>query len=104
MLSLQPQTSGVRAMAANRAEVCFLSGPEGGLSPAEEDLALGLGFSPVTLGRRLRDAARPGVRWVEIEGGSHSRLHQEAPVPYRQALQSLIQTLAPAGHTPATPP
>lgn len=31
----------------------FLSGPEGGLSPAEEDLALQHGFAPVTLGPRV---------------------------------------------------
>ena len=37
---------------------------------------------PVALGRRLRDAARPGVRWVEFPGGTHSRLHSEAPVSY----------------------
>lgn len=60
---------------------------------------------PIVLGRRLRDAARPGaVRWVEIEGGSHSRLQQDAPDAYRQALQGLIQTLAPAGRAPATAP
>ncbi|MBC7942511.1 MAG: alpha/beta fold hydrolase, partial [Chitinophagaceae bacterium] len=29
---------------------------------------------PVALGRRLRDAAPPGVRWVEVQGGTHSRL------------------------------
>jgi 16S rRNA (uracil1498-N3)-methyltransferase len=31
----------------------FLSGPEGGLSPAEEALALTAGFTPVTLGPRV---------------------------------------------------
>ena len=31
----------------------FLSGPEGGLSPAEEALARGNGFAPVTLGPRV---------------------------------------------------
>lgn len=51
---------------------------------------------PVTLGRRLRDAARPGVRWVEIPGGTHSRLHSEEPVIYRQALQELMAALEPA--------
>jgi 16S rRNA (uracil1498-N3)-methyltransferase len=30
-----------------------LSGPEGGLSPAEESLALSSGFVPVTLGSRV---------------------------------------------------
>ena len=33
--------------------VCFLSGPEGGLSPAEEALAAAHGFVPVTLGARV---------------------------------------------------
>jgi pimeloyl-ACP methyl ester carboxylesterase len=51
---------------------------------------------PVALGRKLRDAAPPGVRWVEIAGGSHSRLHTDAPEIYRQALESLIAAL-PAG-------
>ena len=50
---------------------------------------------PVALGRRLRDAARPGVRWVEFPGGTHSRLHSEAPVIYRQALQELMAALEP---------
>ncbi len=31
----------------------FLSGPEGGLSPAEEALARAQGFVPVTLGPRV---------------------------------------------------
>ncbi len=33
--------------------VVLLSGPEGGLSPAEEALALQAGFAPVTLGPRI---------------------------------------------------
>jgi 16S rRNA (uracil1498-N3)-methyltransferase len=33
--------------------VIFLSGPEGGLSPAEEQVALSQGFQPVTLGSRV---------------------------------------------------
>jgi 16S rRNA (uracil1498-N3)-methyltransferase len=33
--------------------VTVLSGPEGGLSPAEEAAALSAGFSPVTLGQRV---------------------------------------------------
>jgi 16S rRNA (uracil1498-N3)-methyltransferase len=35
------------------APVCILSGPEGGLSPAEEALATAHGFVPVTLGTRV---------------------------------------------------
>jgi 16S rRNA (uracil1498-N3)-methyltransferase len=37
----------------NMCGVTFLSGPEGGLSSAEEQLALSLGFQPVTLGTRV---------------------------------------------------
>jgi 16S rRNA (uracil1498-N3)-methyltransferase len=33
--------------------VCFLSGPEGGLSAPEEALAMASGFVPVTLGPRV---------------------------------------------------
>ena len=36
-----------------QAPVWFLSGPEGGLSPHEESLALVAGFAPVTLGPRV---------------------------------------------------
>ena len=49
---------------------------------------------PVELGRKLRDAARPGsVRWVEISGGSHSWLHREAPGIYREAVKSALNRL-----------
>jgi len=48
---------------------------------------------PVELGRKLRDAARPGVRWLEVPGGSHSGLHEEAPELYRQAVKSVINQL-----------
>lgn len=48
---------------------------------------------PVELGRRLRDAAPPGVRWVEVPGGTHSRLHSEAPDAYRRAFTELLQSL-----------
>ncbi|MBT9525492.1 MAG: alpha/beta fold hydrolase [Rhizobacter sp.] len=48
---------------------------------------------PVALGRKLRDAARPGVRWVEIPGGTHSYLHSEAPQIYQQAVKSVINQL-----------
>ncbi len=39
--------------ASSASDVIFLSGPEGGLSPVEEGLALGAGFAPVTLGPRV---------------------------------------------------
>jgi len=61
---------------------------------------------PVQLGRALRDAAlaanHTSVQWVEVPGGSHSRLQQQAPELYRQTLQGLIARLQPAGTTPAT--
>ena len=41
------------ALVANTREAVFLSGPEGGLSPAEEQLACAHGFMPVTLGPRV---------------------------------------------------
>ncbi len=48
---------------------------------------------PVALGRKLRDAAPPGVRWVEVPGGTHSELHKDAPETYRAAFASLIASL-----------
>ena len=41
------------ADAPSTSDAVFLSGPEGGLSPAEEALALDAGFAPVTLGPRV---------------------------------------------------
>ena len=61
LLSLRPGSRSLRE--AVRAEdvavgnaigaITFLSGPEGGLSPAEEDAALACGFAPVSLGPRV---------------------------------------------------
>ena len=54
LLSLRPGTQPLHAAAAQgTGPVLFLSGPEGGLSLAEEDLALQHGFIPVTLGSRV---------------------------------------------------
>jgi len=50
---------------------------------------------PVELGRRLRDAAPPGVRWVEVPGGTHSRLQNEAPALYQQTFKDLAMSLKP---------
>lgn len=56
LLTLRPGTRGLREAAAaldgSQAITC-LSGPEGGLSNAEEDAALACGFTPVTLGPRV---------------------------------------------------
>jgi pimeloyl-ACP methyl ester carboxylesterase len=59
---------------------------------------------PIELGRRLRDAAPPGVHWVEVAGGTHSQLHREAPALYRQTMQTLIDQLAPAAPAPGPTP
>ena len=53
VLSLAPGARPLGDAAAGDAPVLFLSGPEGGLSPAEEALALAQGFASVTLGPRV---------------------------------------------------
>ena len=53
LLSLRDTTQPLQTGAAAGGAVLFLSGPEGGLSPAEEDAAMALGFLPVTLGSRV---------------------------------------------------
>ena len=57
LLSLRPGSNSLRA-AVSAADkpgqaITFLSGPEGGLSAAEEDMALNCGYVPVTLGARV---------------------------------------------------
>ncbi len=54
LLSLRDGTQAFNAhMHTASASTTFLSGPEGGLSLAEEDAALALGFTPITLGPRV---------------------------------------------------
>jgi len=64
LLSLRSDARGVREASCQQVctapgqpliarPVTFLSGPEGGLSQAEEELALTAGFQPVTLGPRV---------------------------------------------------
>ena len=57
LLSLRPGTRGLReavaAVAKSTTAITFLSGPEGGLSRAEEEAALACGFTPITLGPRI---------------------------------------------------
>jgi 16S rRNA (uracil1498-N3)-methyltransferase len=61
LLSLRPGSRGLReavrmtdtAVGNATVAITFLSGPEGGLSPAEEEAALACGFAPVTLGPRV---------------------------------------------------
>ncbi len=66
LLSLRPETLVLstlvdKSTAANAATVTFLSGPEGGLSVAEEDAALAKGFQPVSLGNRVLRAETAGL-------------------------------------------
>lgn len=52
---------------------------------------------PIVLGRRLRDAAPPGrATWVEVPGGSHSRLFSDAPELYQKTFRQLIANLPAA--------
>ncbi len=53
VLSLSDGTRPLAAVVQGQVDVTLLSGPEGGLSPAEEALALSAGFVPVTLGPRV---------------------------------------------------
>ena len=53
MLSLAPGTQPLNAVNTGDRPVLVLSGPEGGLSAAEEALALAAGFQPLTLGPRV---------------------------------------------------
>jgi len=52
VLSLSEGTQATSAM-AGAAPVTVLSGPEGGLSPSEEAIALAAGFIPISLGSRV---------------------------------------------------
>ena len=49
-------------------EITVLSGPEGGLSPAEEAQALAAGFVPVTLGQRVLRAETAPVAVLSVLG------------------------------------
>lgn len=53
LLSLAEQAQPIRAAAGAAGPILLLSGPEGGLTPPEEDLALGAGFRRATLGPRV---------------------------------------------------
>jgi 16S rRNA (uracil1498-N3)-methyltransferase len=56
LLSLRAESQSLNQALANfdcSAPVTLLSGPEGGLSPSEEDAAVASGFLPVSLGTRI---------------------------------------------------
>ena len=53
LLSLQPDARALREVEAGAGPATLLSGPEGGLTQAEQAAALAAGFVPVTLGPRV---------------------------------------------------
>ncbi len=53
LLSPTAASKPLRQLAPLQDPLVFLSGPEGGLSPAEEDSAIKAGFTPVSLGSRI---------------------------------------------------
>jgi 16S rRNA (uracil1498-N3)-methyltransferase len=60
VLSLQPGAQPLSQAAPGQGPVTLLSGPEGGLSPTEEQAALDAGFAPANLGPRvLRSETAP---------------------------------------------
>ena len=62
LLSLRPETKALSTLVGQSSSaVTFLSGPEGGLSVAEEDAALAKGFQPVSLGNRVLRAETAGL-------------------------------------------
>lgn len=71
MLSFHPQALPASARAeAGLQYLTLLSGPEGGLSPAEEALALARGFEPVTLGARVLRAETAPIAclaWLALQ-------------------------------------
>ncbi len=71
VLSLAPGSRPLlQAVPPGRGPVVLLSGPEGGLSPAEEEAALAAGFAPVTLGPRvLRAETAPLAALALLDAG-----------------------------------
>jgi 16S rRNA (uracil1498-N3)-methyltransferase len=72
LLSLGELVQPLAAPASASAGVCVLSGPEGGLTPREEELAASAGFEPVSLGARVlrADTAPLAVlAWLALGSG-----------------------------------
>ncbi|MDP3139925.1 MAG: 16S rRNA (uracil(1498)-N(3))-methyltransferase [Burkholderiaceae bacterium] len=53
LLSLRPEARPLRESLTSGGTTLFMSGPEGGWTPAEEDAAMAQGFTPVSLGARV---------------------------------------------------
>ena len=72
LLSLQPDSQSLAARLGTHTSLSLLSGPEGGLSPAEESQAQAAGFLPLTLGPRvLRAETAPlaALAYLQLNGG-----------------------------------
>ena len=68
LLSLQAGARPLSAALALEQSLTFLSGPEGGLSPAEEAAAIACGFAPVTLGPRVLRAETAPLACLSLLG------------------------------------
>ena len=72
LLSLQPDSQTLAARLGTHTALSLLSGPEGGLSPAEESQAQAAGFLPLSLGPRvLRAETAPlaALAYLQLHGG-----------------------------------
>lgn len=61
VLSLREGNRPLRELAQGASDVWILHGPEGGLTPAEEDAARSAGFAPASLGNRVLRAETAAV-------------------------------------------
>jgi 16S rRNA (uracil1498-N3)-methyltransferase len=67
LLSLRPETQALGSQVGKSiAAATFLSGPEGGLSAAEEAAAVAKGFQPVSLGNRVLRAETAGLAALAV--------------------------------------
>ena len=68
LLSLQAGARPLSAALTSEQSLTFLSGPEGGLSPAEEAAAMACGFAAVTLGPRVLRAETAPLACLSLLG------------------------------------
>ncbi|WP_367848176.1 16S rRNA (uracil(1498)-N(3))-methyltransferase [Rhodoferax sp. WC2427] len=68
LLSLRPGSQPMLNAVPATGAIHFLSGPEGGLSPSEEDAAIARGYRPVTLANRvLRSETAPLAALAQLQ-------------------------------------
>ena len=68
LLSLRPGSQPMLSAVPASGAIHFLSGPEGGLSPSEEDAAIARGYRPVTLANRvLRSETAPLAALAQLQ-------------------------------------